>query len=377
TAALRLAERGYQVTVFEKMPKPGGMMTYGIPAYRLPREPLFVEIDNIRRAGVDIRCNQELGKDFTIQSLKDDGYKAIVLTIGAHKSRELGAPGEDKPGVMHAIQMLRDIALGKPPDVKGKRVIVVGGGDTAIDAARSSLRLGAREVQIVYRRAKSDMPALPEEIEAALEEGIQLHVLANPVQVLGDARVAGVRLQKQRLGDFDRSGRRRPVAIPGSEFDLECDVLVPAIGQVTVVNDALLDMVGKSTLEVGLAFEMKLPGVFAAGDAVSGPATVVEAVAQGNKVALAVDNWLTTGKLERVVYQPERHDIAQLFNITDYANARRVGVTCVPLQQRLAGFAEVEVGLDEAQAQNEARRCYRCDLEWLERVGEPIPVAVK
>ena len=375
TAALRLAQRGYQVTVFEKMPKPGGMMTYGIPAYRLPREPLFAEIDNIRRAGVNIRCNQELGKDFSIQSLKDEGYQAIVMTVGAHKSRELGAPGEDKPGVMHAIQMLRDIALGKPPDVKGMRVVVVGGGDTAIDAARSSLRLGAREVQIVYRRARSDMPALPEEIEAALEEGIQLHVLVNPVQVLGGQRVTGVRLQRQRLGDFDRSGRRRPVPIPSTEFDMECDILIPAIGQITVVNDASLDMAGKSTLEVGNAFETKLPGVFAAGDAVLGPATVVEAVAQGNKVALAVDNWLTNGKLERVVYQPERHDVAQLFNITDYANAPRVGVMCVPLQQRLAGFAEVEVGLDEAQARAEARRCYRCDLEWLERVGELIPTA--
>ena len=377
TAALRLAQRGYQVTVFEKMPQPGGMMTYGIPAYRLPREPLFAEIDNIRRAGVDIRCNKSLGTDFTIQSLKDEGYQAIVLTIGAHKSRELGAPGEDKAGVLHAIQMLRDIALGNPPDVKAKRVIVVGGGDTAIDAARSSLRLGAREAQIVYRRTRNDMPALEEEVEAALEEGIQVHFLVNPVEVLGDQYVTGVRLQRQRLGDFDRSGRRRPVPLPGTEFDMPCDVLVAAVGQITVVNDPSLDLAGKSTFEVGLAFQVNDAGAFSAGDAVLGPATVVEAVAQGNKVALAVDNWLTTGKLERVLYQAEWHDVAQLFNITDYANVRRVGVECIPLQQRLAGFAEAEVGLDEAQAQAEARRCFRCDLEWLERIGEPIPSAVK
>jgi len=377
TAALRLAQRGYAVTVFEKMPQPGGMMAYGIPAYRLPRQALFAEIDHIRRAGVEIRCNQELGKDFTIQSLKDAGYQAIVLAIGAHKSRELGIPGEDKPGVLHAIHLLRDIALGHPPELKGKRVIVVGGGDTAIDAARSSLRLGAREVKIVYRRTRADMPALPEEIEAALEEGIPIHELVNPVQVLGETHVTGVRLQRQRLGEFDRSGRRRPIPIPNSEFDLECDVLIAAIGQITALNDATVDMAGKPTLEVGLAFETKVPGVFAAGDAVQGPSTVIEAVAQGNKVALAVDHWLTTGKVERVIYQPQRHDVPQLYNISDYANVRRVGVTCVPLQQRLASFDEVELGLDEAQARNEARRCFRCDLEWLERVGEPLPVAEK
>jgi NADH-quinone oxidoreductase subunit F len=352
-------------------------MTYGIPAYRLPREPLFAEIDHIRRAGVEIRCNKEMGKDFTIQSLKDEGYRAIVVTVGAHKSRELGAPGEDKPGVIHAIHLLRDIALGNPTDVKGKSVVVVGGGDTAIDAARSSLRLGAREVQIVYRRDKKDMPALEEEVQAALEEGIKLHPLTNPVAVLGDSRVTGVRLQKQRLGDFDKSGRRRPVPIPGTEFDLACDVLVPAIGQITIANDPEVNLAGKSTIDVGLAFQVNESGVFAAGDAVLGPATVVEAVAQGNKVALGVDHWLTTGKLERVVYQSERHDVAQSFNMADYANTPRVGLTCIPLQKRLAGFAEVEVDLDEAQAQSEARRCFRCDLEWLERVGEPIPQAEK
>ena len=233
TAALRLAQRGYGVTVFEKMPQPGGMMTYGIPSYRLPREPLFTEIDNIRRAGVEIRCNQALGDDFTIASLKEDGYEAIVMALGAHKSRRLGVPGEEKEGVYHGINILREIALGQSPDLTGKRVAIVGGGDVAIDVARSSWRLGAAEVHIIYRREKADMPAHLEEITAAEEEGVQFHFLSNPVEVLGGEAISGVRLQRQRRGDVDNSGRRSVHSIPGSEFELACDVLVPAIGQIT------------------------------------------------------------------------------------------------------------------------------------------------
>ena len=375
TTALRLAQRGYQVTVFERMPQPGGMMTYGIPSYRLPREPLFAEIDNVRRAGVEIRCNLELGTDFTIKSLKANGYQAIVLALGAHRSRNLDVLGEDKKGVYHAVQMLRDIALGNVPDLAGKRVVIVGGGDTAMDAARSSWRLGAQEVHVVYRRTRDDMPAIDEEVEGAMEEGIQFHFLATPVLVLGDQHVTGVRLQRQRLGEYDSSGRRRPVPIPGTEFDMPCDLLVPAIGQITWVDDESLGMIRKPTFDVGKAFEINVPGVFAAGDAVTGPATVVQAVAHGNQVALAVDAWLTTGQLGDVYYHPIRHDIPQLFNIEDYVNARRPVPTRLSTGERFEqpGFAEVELGLNETQVQAEARRCLRCDLEWLERIGEPVP----
>jgi len=375
TAALRLAQRGYKVTVFERMPDPGGMMTYGIPAYRLPREPLAAEINHIRRAGVDIRCNMELGTDFTIKSLQADGYRAIVLALGAHRSRSLGVHGEDKEGVYHAVQMLRDIALGHLPDLAGKRVVVVGGGNTAMDAARSAWRLGAREVHVVYRRERGDMPATDEEVEGAVEEGVQFHFLVNPVAVLGDTRVTGVRLQRQRLGDYDSSGRRRPVPVPGSEFDMPCDLLVPAIGQITWVDDESLGMIRKPTFEVGEAFQLNVPGVFAAGDAVSGPATVVEAVAHGNQVALAVDAWLTTGQMGGVYYHPIRHDVAQLFNIDDYAEARRPSPKILSPEERFQrkGFVEVETEFDERTAQEECKRCLRCDLEWLERIGEPLP----
>jgi NADH-quinone oxidoreductase subunit F len=375
TAALRLAQRGYQVTVFERMPQPGGMMTYGIPAYRLPREPLFAEINHIRRAGVEIRCNVELGTDFTIRSLEGDGYRAIVLALGAHRSRTLGVHGEDKAGVYHAVQMLRDIAAGQLPDLAGKRIVVVGGGDTAMDAARSSWRLGAKEVHVVYRREKADMPATHEEVLGAEEEGVQFHFMVTPVLVLGDQQVKGVRLQRQRQGEFDSSGRRRPVPVAGSEFDLPCDLLVPAIGQITWVNDVSLGGVRSATFEVGKAFELKVPGVFAAGDAVGGPGTVVQSVAQGNQVAVSVDAWLSTDKLGDAFYRPIQHDIPQLFNLDDYANARRPSAGELSPDERFKrkGFSEVEMLLDETIVQEECKRCLRCDLEWLQRTGRPLP----
>jgi NADH-quinone oxidoreductase subunit F len=375
TAALRLAQLGYQVTVFERMPQPGGMMTYGIPAYRLSREVLFAEIEHIKRAGVEIRCQTELGRDITIKSLQADGYAAIVLALGAHRSRRLNIPGEDLPGVYHGVALLRDIALGRLPNLSGQVVVVVGGGDTAMDAARSAWRLGAKEVHVVYRRDRGEMPAIPEEVRGAEEEGVQFHFLVTPVAVLGDKHVTGVLLQRQRLGDFDKSGRRSPVPIPGSEFIMPCDVLVPAIGQVTWVDDEAVALSRQASFRVGKAFELGIPGVFAAGDAVTGPATVVQAVAHGNQVALVVDHWLQTGELGGVYYRPKRHDIPQLFAPEDYVDTRRPRPRMVSPEERrcLPGFVEIELGHDEATIQEECKRCLRCDLDWLRRIGEPLP----
>ena len=376
TAALRLTELGYTATVFEKMLQPGGMMTYGIPGYRLPREPLFAEINHIRRAGVHIHCGQELGRDFSIESLQEDGYDAILLALGTHRSQRLGIPGEDKTGVYPGVKFLRDVALIKSPDVEGRRVVVVGGGDVAIDSARSAWRLGAAGVHVVYRREERDMPAHREEIEAAKEEGVQFHFLANPMAVLGQSTVAGVRLQRQALGEYDSSGRRRPRPIPRSAFDLACDVLIPAIGQYTDLDwmqDKSIETDRVRTLKVGRALETTCAGVFAAGDCVSGPATVIEAVAQGQKAAIAIDVWLTTGKVERIVCPPKRHDIPQYVNLEEYAHARRSRARALPPEWRSGGFVEVETGYDEHTAREEAKRCLRCDLEWLECIGEPIP----
>jgi len=381
TAALRLAQKGYRVTVFEKLPIPGGMMAVGIPDYRLPKNVLNLEIDNIRRAGVEIKCNQALGRDFTIDSLIDEqGYKAVILAIGAHVSRKLGIKGEELEGVYHGVDFLRDIALGTPPHVAGKRIAVVGGGDVAIDVARSAWRLGASEVRIIYRRTRQDMPAHKEEVEAAEEEGIIFNFLANPVRVVGeDGKVTGVEVQKQVLGEFDRSARRRPVPQEGSNFVIEVDMLVPAIGQGTDLS--WLDETGiqanrNTTLIVNDGLATTRPGVFAAGDAVSGPATVVQAVAQGNQVALQVDHYLRTGKVEKIAVIPGYAVVEQQFNVEDYAHAHRPETPKLAIAQRRGNFNEVELGMDEDTIREECKRCLRCDLEWLETQGlalEPMP----
>ena len=371
TAALRLAQKGYPVTVFEALPVAGGMMAVGIPEYRLPRDVLKVEIENIKRAGVEIRLNTALGKDFTLDDLLDrDGYKAVILAIGAHKSRELRIEGEEMEGVYHGTQFLRDIALGKAPDLTGKRVAVVGGGDVAIDATRSAWRLGASEVHLVYRRSRPDMPARDDEVEAAEQEGIQFHFLTNPSRVIGNGKVTGVELLRQRLGEFDVSGRRRPVPIPGSEFTLDVDVLIPAIGQ----QPDLFWMDGDSGIETGRGATFAVSeglattrrGIFAAGDAVLGPSTVIQAVAQGNQVAGEVDHYLRTGRVEKLVVRPGYEVIEQRFDMEQYYKAVRPKTRELAVEKRRGNFNEVELPFDERTIQEECKRCIRCDLEWLE-----------
>ena len=381
TAALRLAQKGYEVTVFEKLPVPGGMMAVGIPNYRLRKDILNLEIDNIRRAGVEIRCNQALGKEFSVDSLMDEhGYKAVVLAIGAHVSRKLGIEGEGLEGVYHGVDFLRDIALGTPPDVAGKRVVIVGGGDVAIDAARSAWRLGASEVHIIYRRMRQDMPAHKEEIAAAEAEGIIFSFLTNPVRVLGKkGRVTGVEVQNQILGEFDSSARRRPVPQEGSNFVIEADVLVPAIGQaidLSWVDGSNIEANRNTTLAVNDALATTRSAVFAAGDAVSGPATVVQAVAQGNRVAVQVDHYLRTGKVEKIPVIPGYAVVEQQFDLEEYADAHRPEMVELSISERRGNFDEVELGMDEVTVREECKRCLRCDLEWLETQGlafEPRP----
>ena len=327
TAALRLAQRGYQVTVYEKYPVAGGMMSWAIPEYRLPRGPLLAEIENIRRAGVDIRCNQALGRDFSLDDLLGTrGYNAVVLAIGAHRSRQLGVAGrrqagrgrrrrvpEPRGGRFHAARRR----------TAGRTVLCP---TCAASASRSSAaatwrstspgrrsRIGAREVHVIYRRAGDDMPAahLPEEIEAARHEGVRFHTLVNPVEVLGNGSVTGVRLQQQRLADFDDTARRRPVPLGGDSYVLNVEMLIPAIGQVPDVSWLHGTDVARrrgDTFIVDDAFSTTRPGVFAAGDAVTGPATIVEAVAHGNLVAAAVDHWLKTGQLVKPYLDPDRTD---------------------------------------------------------------------
>jgi NADH-quinone oxidoreductase subunit F len=390
TAALRLSQRGYQVTVFEKYPVAGGMMSWAIPAYRLPRGPLLAEIENIRRAGVVIRCNQALGRDFELDDLLGaHGFNAVILAIGAHRSRRLGVTGDEKRGVFDGVEFLSRVAGDATlraaglvselplPDVRAKRVAVVGGGDVAIDVARSALRMGAREVHVIYRREGDDMPAahLPEEIEAARQEGIRFHTLVNPVEVLGNGSVTGVRLQQQRLADFDDSARRRPVPMGVESYVLNVEMLIPAIGQVpdlAWLQGAEIARRRGDTLVVDDAFSTTRSGVFAAGDAVTGPATIVEAVAQGNLVAESVAHWLQTGQLVKPYLEPDRTDVPQLVDLADYADRHRPPTPRRPVDQRENNFDEVETGFDEQAAQDEARRCLRCDQEWLETMTSDL-----
>jgi NADH-quinone oxidoreductase subunit F len=380
TAALRLAQEGYKVSVFETLPVAGGMMAVGIPQYRLPREILNVEIDNIRRAGVEIRCNQALGRDITLDSLLGEGgFQAVVLAVGAHKSSMLRIEGEEQSGVLPGVEFLREVALGNAPDLRGKRVGVVGGGNVAIDAVRTARRLGADEVHVIYRRRREDMPAYKEEIQAAEEEGAVFHFLTNPTRVLGDGQVTGIECLKHTLGEFDKSGRRRPVALSGSEFVIELDVLVPAIGQSPDVDDVAgqVEVKKDSTFAVSGTLATSRKGVFAAGDAVLGPASIVEAVGQGNAVARAVDHYLRTGKTDAVITLPGYEVVGQEFSLDEYAHAHRPEMPFVAVDERQASFREVELGMSEEMVKEECKRCLRCDLEWLEEQGlamEPVPL---
>jgi NADH-quinone oxidoreductase subunit F len=367
TAALRLAQWGYKTTVYEAAPVAGGWMALGIPEYRLPRDVLQAEIDNIKRAGVQIVLNTALGKDFTLDELFDKmGYDAVVLAIGAHSSRRLGIPGEDLDGVVHATTFLKDLALGKPHKVKGKRVVVVGGGNSAVDAARTALRLGASEVHIVYRRTRVEMPAQEIEVEEAEQEGVKLHFLTNPTRILGDKKVAGVELQPQELGEFDKSGRRRPVPVPESGYVMDMDIVIPAIGQspdLSSLNGDSPEVNRDQTFKVSRNLTTSRPGIFAAGDAVLGPATVIEAVAQGNKVAMTVDEYLQNGTPQSKEAWLAYGTVELKYNREDYADAKRAEMPTQAPEKRIHNFGEIELGLKAKAAREEAKRCLRCDIE--------------
>lgn len=377
TVAWMLARQGPRVTVFEALPVPGGMMTVGIPAYRLPRGPLYQEIEAIEALGVEIRLNTPLGPELTLDDLFEQGYGAIFLGVGAHKSRHLGVPGEDLDGVVHATDLLRAVSLSQEQGVDkdalpdhlqqawdielGERAIVVGGGNSAIDAARTLVRLGVNEVRILYRRSRREMPALPEEVEAAEEEGVVLDLLASPVQVLGeDEHVTALVCVRMELGEPDESGRRRPIAIAGSEFTLEADMVVPAIGQqpdLPPLPEELCE--GENWLCVDpISGRTPLPGVFAAGD-VARPASVIEAIGAGKRVAETILYYL---RGEEEPAKPPGRPVARWSeeDIEERVHQARQEPSVLPPRQRRQSFREVERAFTAEQAVVEARRCLAC-----------------
>ncbi len=367
TAALRLRQLGYGVTIHEALPVAGGMMAVGIPDYRLPRDILNAEIEAIKRAGVEIVLNSKLGRDVTIDGLLDDeGYDAVLLSVGAQNSRAMRVSGEDKDGVWGGTDFLRRVAMGDAPDLTDKQVAVVGGGNTAIDAARTAMRLGASEVSLVYRRTREDMPAQDLEIEEALEEGLALHTQVNPTSIVGNGKVEGLNLVRQELGEFDSSARRRPSPIDGSEFTLPVAVVIEAIGQSTdvdCVGDCGIEFHRNTTVKVNKKLTTTRPNVFAAGDAVLGPATVVEAVAQGNQAALAIDEYLQDGNPSSTDGLLTYDSLPVSWDMEQYAVAGRAEMPTQEPSVRRHNWSEIELGFGESACREECRRCLRCDLD--------------
>ena len=369
TAAQDLAKRGYKVTVFEELPYAGGMMRYAIPEYRMPRDIIQSEVDEIAALGVEIKTGVKVGKDISYDALKKD-YDIVLLAIGAHKSWTLDIPGEDLQGVYGAVEFLRAVNLGK--DIKvGSKVAVVGGGNSAIDAARTAVRMGAKDVTILYRRERKDMPAWENEIVAAEEEGVKIEYLVAPVKVIGqDGKVTGVECQRMQLADFDKSGRRRPKAIEGSNFVLSIDTIVPAISQssdtdwITKESGITVSKGGTIALAPKQKTATTAAGVFVAGDAAKGPATVVEAIAMGHQAAADIDEYIRTANGEPAYVAPAEEAIEIPFEVDEeVTETPKAKMPELKLSERKITFKEVELGYNKKTAYKEACRCMRCDAE--------------
>ncbi|MCG6878314.1 MAG: FAD-dependent oxidoreductase [Deltaproteobacteria bacterium] len=370
SAAFFLALKGYGVTVLDALPVAGGMMMVGIPRYRLPREVIDREVSMIEELGVEFRLNTRFGKDIHFEDLKAEGFGAFLIAIGAHDSHKLGIKGEDQyPQVVDAVSFLRRVSLGdrrKP----GRRVAILGGGNVAIDAARTSIRLGCEEVIIVYRRSRLDMPANDEEVEQAEEERVRFSFLTVPVEIIGDdGKVTSLRCVRTELGPEDQSGRRRPVPIEDSDFEIQVDAVISSIGQrVDPKGFEALDMLQwsrRNTIKTNaISMETTMPGVFAAGDAVLGPATVVEAIGGGKRTADAIDRYLSgipQPKMRTVPVRRARVDFIEVPATTKMA-LRRPQMPMLNDERRRVTFQQVELGYTENAVREEARRCLRCDV---------------
>jgi NADH-quinone oxidoreductase subunit F len=362
TAAYFLALKGYPVTIFEALPVAGGMMAVGIPEYRLPRKVMNAEIDAILKLGVELKLNSPVTD---AEALKAQGFKAVFLATGAHKGLKLGVSGEKLKGVLDGVTFLRDVNLGKPVKVGGK-VAVVGGGNVAIDAARTALRLGAKEVQIFYRRLKEDMPAASWEIQEAEKEGIQIHYLVAPGQMWGgNGGVKRMQCRRMILSEFDASGRKRPTAIAGSEFEVEADTVIAAVGQVPDTgcfqgNGFKFDSSGAFRVEPD-TLATGTPGIYAGGDGVRGPASAVEAMGDGQKAAMAIDKYLGgDGKMPNA-FRDQLKGLKVSFDEEAYSEEHpRIEMPAVPLSDRYHNFKEVETGYSARLAVEEAKRCLHC-----------------
>jgi len=356
TAAQDLTKQGYAVSLFEARPFLGGMLRLGVPAYRLPRDVLDYEIEQILNERVDVQLNQKLGKDFTLDSLKKAGFSAIFVATGAHKSQKMDLPGDDAAGVLYGLDFLGPVNLGEKVPM-GAKTVVVGGGNVAMDAARAALRMGAKEVTVVYRRGRAEMPALPEEIEQAEEEGVKFELLTNPIKVIAaSGRVTGLECLRMKLGEPDASGRRRPVPVEGSNFTVAADNVIIAIGQTADIEGVPLEN-GKIAANGSLA--TGTDGVFAGGDVVLGPASLVEAMAHGHHAASAIHAFLRGQPMpvldtKKKATAPNPNPAAEI--------AAKQTMKKIVVEDRTRDFREIETGYTAEQAVAEAKRCLACGL---------------
>ncbi|MBI4558571.1 MAG: FAD-dependent oxidoreductase [Candidatus Hydrogenedentes bacterium] len=379
--AYTLRQQGYRPIIFEALPVPGGMLAVGIPEFRLPQAVLRADIERILKTGIEIRLNRPVGKENTLEDLRRD-YAAVFVGIGANVERRLSVPGEHLPGVWGGLDFLRQVNLGYSHTQLSKRVLVIGGGNSALDAARTARRCGAEDVTLVYRRTRTEMPADHAEIAAAEEEGVKLIFLTAPRAILGSEEVMGLVCQQMRLGEPDASGRPRPIPIEGSDFTLPCDAIIVTIGQTPDLHGLLersSPLIARSgVISVDpLTLETNLPGVFAGGDCVTGPDVVVNAMAAGRKAAISIYRFVNGMDLRegREFEGPYRSSIEP--DTAGFLVKKPVPMPALPVSQR-QGFDEVHTGYTEALAQAEAARCLACatccDCRLCSKVCEPRAV---
>jgi len=369
SAGYFLSLEGYDVTIFEAKPVIGGMLRIAIAEYRLPREELDADIKAIKEAGVKFQTNTALGKDISIDSLFRDGYKAIFISVGAHRSIDMGIPGEDTEGVLPSLKFLEAVNLRKDVSV-GKRVGVIGGGNAAVDAARAAHRLpGVEKVTLIYRRTRAEMPAFKEEVDATVEEGIDIQFLTAPTRVLTqNGKLTGIECIRMDLGEPDASRRRKPVPIKGSEFSIELDTLIKAIGEqpdVSFLQEQGLDIAERNTIVVDPeTLATSKEGVFAGGDAVTGSKTVIHAISAGKIAASSIDKFLRGKSLERgyKVTRPSMYIEPVELTDEEIEKADRPEMPQLTPEDRVKNFKEIELGLTEEMAVKEAKRCLRCEL---------------
>lgn len=366
-AAHDLAKEGYQVTIFEALPVVGGMMSVGIPAYRLPREMLKADLGWVEKLGIEIKLNSKIDD---VGALLREGYRAVLIAVGAHQGTKIGVPGEDLNGVFDAIEFLRKVNLGEKVNV-GNRVAVVGGGNSAIDAARVALREGAKEVHIFYRREKDDMPAIGDEVEAAEKEGIKLHFLTVPVRIMGkDGKVSALECVRTELRERDSSGRRKPYVIKGSEYSVSMDTVIQAIGQIPDISLVKGSQV-KTSRDGNVAVDLKTlatdqEGIFAAGDAATGGESVIDAIASGQMAAASIIRYLQGKELLPYLGRGDE-ELIPISSVppteAELQEKARVKMAELGMKERVSSFREILSGYTLQQSKQEAARCVRCDLD--------------